>query len=66
MMNTLLSTILAVTLVVVLLVLLFGVAVFVRGGEFNKRWSTRLMSLRVATQAIALATLGVLLLLRSH
>ena len=50
----------------VVIVLLTGVAVFVKGGETNKRWSTKLMSLRVATQAVALVTIGLLLLLRSH
>jgi hypothetical protein len=61
-----LNLLLGLSLAAVLIVLLTGVAVFVKGGETNKRWSTRLMSLRVATQAVALITVGLLLLLRSY
>jgi hypothetical protein len=64
-MHQALTILLAVALAAVLLVLLVGVAVFVRGGEVNRRWSVKLMSLRVATQALALVTLGALLLLRA-
>ncbi len=38
---------------VVLAVLVFGVVVFARGGEFNRKWSNKIMRLRLATQAIA-------------
>jgi len=61
-----LNLLLGLSLAAVLIVLLTGVAVFVKGGETNKRWSTKLMSLRVITQAVALATVGLLLLLRSY
>jgi hypothetical protein len=61
-----LNLLLGLSLAAVLIVLLTGVAVFVKGGETNKRWSTKLMSLRVATQAVALLTIGVLLLLKSR
>jgi len=61
-----LNLVLGLALAAVLIVLLTGVAVFVKGGETNNRWSTKLMSLRVATQAVALVTIGLLLLLRSH
>jgi len=61
-----LNLVLGLALAAVLIVLLTGVAVFVKGGETNNRWSTKLMSLRVATQAVALITIGLLLLLRSH
>ena len=61
-----LNLVLGLALVAVVIVLLTGVAVFVKGGEANKRWSTKLMSLRVATQAVALVTIGLLLLLRSN
>ncbi len=64
-MHTILSILLIVALLAVLIVLLFGVAVFVRGGDFNRRWSVKLMSMRVATQAVALTVLFVLLLLRA-
>jgi hypothetical protein len=60
-----LSILLGVSLAAIVIVLLVGIAVFVHGGEANRRWSVRLMSLRVATQAVALVTLGLLLLLRT-
>ena len=61
-----LNLLLGLALAAVVIVLLTGVAVFVKGGETNERWSTRLMSLRVATQAVALVTIGLLLLLKSQ
>ena len=61
-----LNLVLGLSLAAVVIVLLTGVAVFVKGGETNQRWSTKLMSLRVATQAVALVTIGLLLLLRSN
>ena len=65
-MHSLLTILLGVALAAVLAVLLIGVAVFVKGGEFNRRWSVRLMSLRVAAQAAALVILGLLLILRAR
>ncbi len=61
-----LNLLLGLSLAAVLIVLLTGVAVFVRGGETNKKWSTRLMSLRVATQAVALVTVALLLFLKTR
>ena len=61
-----LNLLLGLALAAVVIVLLTGVAVFVKGGEVNKRWGNKLMSLRVATQAVALLTIGVLLLLKSR
>jgi hypothetical protein len=63
-MHSLLTFLLGFFLVAVVIVLLVGVGVFVKGGDLNRRWSVKLMSLRVATQAAALVTLGILLLLR--
>jgi len=60
-----LNILLAVALLAVLLVLFTGVAGFVKGGDFNRKWSTRLMGLRVASQAVALLAVGLLLLLRN-
>jgi hypothetical protein len=60
-----LSILLAIALAAVLAVLLSGVFIFVKGGETNRRWSLRLMNLRVATQAVAVLLLGLLLLLHS-
>jgi hypothetical protein len=64
-MTSTLSIILIVALLAVLIVLLTGVFIFVRGGDVNKRWSVKLMSMRVVTQAVALLVLGVLMVLRA-
>jgi hypothetical protein len=61
-----LNLLLGLSLAAVVIVLLTGIAMFVKGGEANKRWSTKLMSLRVATQAVALVTIGLLLFLHSN
>ena len=38
---------------VVLAVLTFGVVTFARGGDFNRKWSNKIMRLRLVTQAVA-------------
>jgi multisubunit Na+/H+ antiporter MnhB subunit len=43
--------------VFVLLVLLFGVLTFARGGEFNRKYSNKIMRLRLAAQAIAIVVI---------
>ncbi len=48
---------------VVLAVLVFGVVVFARGGEFNRKWSNRIMRLRLVTQAVAVVLILVTVLL---
>jgi hypothetical protein len=62
--HNLLAIALGIALFAVLAILLIGVAVFMRGGVTNQRWSLRLMNLRVATQAVAVLLLGLLLLRR--
>ncbi len=39
--------------IIVLVVLLTGVTVFARGGETNRKWSNKIMRLRVVLQFIA-------------
>ncbi len=46
-----------------LAVLFVGVAAMVRGGGFNRQWGNKLMRLRVAMQALALALLFLLFML---
>jgi hypothetical protein len=43
-----------VACVAVLAVLLFGVAGFARGGDFNKKYANKIMRLRILMQAIAI------------
>ena len=64
-METVLHILLGLALVGVVVVLATGVASFVVGGEFNRKYANKLMRLRVATQAFALLILLALLLLRS-
>lgn len=41
------------TTLVVLAVLVFGIATFARGGEFNRKWSNKIMRMRLLMQFIA-------------
>lgn len=43
--------------VFVLLVLLFGVLTFARGGEFNRKYSNKIMRVRLAAQAVAVVVI---------
>jgi hypothetical protein len=63
-METVLQVLLTVTLVAVFAVLATGLIGFVAGGEFNRKYGNKLMRLRVATQAVAIVLLLVLLLLK--
>lgn len=60
-----LSILLGSAVAVVLGVLLTGVVIFARGGQINHRLGHRLMTLRVAAQAVAIALLGLMVLARS-
>ena len=42
-----------ITCLLVLAVLIFGVATFARGGEFNRKYSNKIMQLRILVQFIA-------------
>lgn len=42
-----------VTCFAVLAVLIFGVLTFARGGAFNRKWSNKIMRLRILVQFIA-------------
>ena len=44
-----------VACIIVLLVLIAGIVSFARGGEFNRKYSNKIMRLRIVTQAIAVA-----------
>ncbi|MGB0412692.1 MAG: twin transmembrane helix small protein [Pikeienuella sp.] len=41
----------------VFLVMLFGVLTFARGGEFNRKYSNKIMRLRLAAQAVAIVVI---------
>ena len=62
-MESALQILLAVALLAVAIVLATGVAGFIAGGEFNRKYANKLMRLRVAAQAVAvLLLLGLLIL----
>jgi hypothetical protein len=61
-----LSLLLVVALIAVVCVLVTGVLVFARGGEVNRRWSNRLMNLRVGAQFVVVVLIGLVLLLHGH
>jgi hypothetical protein len=48
----------AVACLSVLAVLVFGLGSFARGGEFNARWSNKIMRLRVVLQLLAVALIA--------
>jgi hypothetical protein len=43
-----------------LLILIVGVIIMAKGGNFNKKYSNKLMIARVVMQALAIAALGLL------
>ncbi len=57
------ETLVVIALAGTLAVLLAGVVAMARGGAFNRQWGNRLMRLRVAMQALALALLFLLFML---
>ncbi|MTJ83079.1 MAG: twin transmembrane helix small protein [Telmatospirillum sp.] len=61
-MHSILSILLGLALLAVVGVLITGVVIFARGGEADRRWSNRLMNLRVATQFLAVLLLLILML----
>lgn len=54
-MNNTLLAVATLACFAVLAVVVFGLASFARGGAFNRRWSNKIMQLRVAMQAVAVA-----------
>ena len=60
-----LNILLAIALVAVVAILLTGVFGFALGGEFNRKYANKLMRARVATQAIAIILLMLLVAAKS-
>ncbi len=63
-MESVLQILLGIAMVAVFVVLMTGVIGFIAGGEFNRKYSNKLMRLRVATQAVAVLLLLALLILK--
>ena len=64
-MENLLIFLLVVCLASVVIVLFAGLFTFVRGGEFHKKYGNRLMQWRVATQAMCIFIVLLLVAVRS-
>ena len=60
--NTILPYAIFIVLFAVLAVLLIGIISMLKGGDFNKRWSNKLMRARVILQGLAI----VLILLTAY
>lgn len=63
-MEMLLKILLGVALAAVFVVLATGVVSFMVGGDFNRKYANKLMRLRVATQAVAVVLVLLLLFVR--
>ena len=57
-MNSVLTIMIIVAMLSVLAVLAIGIAGFIHGGEFNKKYGNKLMQARVILQGIAVALLA--------
>lgn len=62
-MNTIFTVFLVLAMAATVGALVWGLIGMVRGGEFNARWSNKMMRYRVLFQAIALAIFGILVML---
>lgn len=63
-MQLFLNVLLGLAMAAVVIVLGTGLVGFVIGGEFNRKYANKLMRLRVATQAVAVFILLLLLLFK--
>lgn len=58
--------IVVVAVLAVLVVLMIGLGSFTKGGEFNRKYSNKLMRLRIIAQAIAVALILLYVALRGN
>jgi hypothetical protein len=65
-MSVVLYVILAVALLAVLGTLAMGFYALFRGGEFGRKWSNKLMRLRVGLQLVAIIVLALVVTLTQH
>jgi hypothetical protein len=63
-MSSILPTLVVVSALTTLGILLFGVITMIRGGDFNRRNSNRLMRARVIMQGVTLALLALMFVTR--
>lgn len=63
---TVLYYLMIASIIVVFAVLMFGVFIFARGGEFNRKYGNKIMQLRLATQAFAVVMIMVYIYFRTQ
>ena len=51
---------------ITLLILITGLIVMIKGGKVNEKWGNKLMTLRVAAQAVCIALVGLIFLFGRH
>lgn len=54
----------AIAVLAVLAILMFGIGTFAKGGEFNRKYSNKIMRWRIIAQAIAVLLILVFVLYR--
>ncbi len=64
-MNSLFIILMAIAMFATVIVLVTGIAVMVKGGEFNKQYGGKLMNARVVLQGIALLFLALAILTKN-
>ncbi len=64
-MNSIFIILMAVAMISTLIVLIIGIAVMMKGGEFNQKYGNKLMSARVILQGIALLFLALAVLTKN-
>lgn len=55
-----------IAVLVVLAILMFGIGVFARGGEFNRKHANRIMRYRIAAQAVAVVLILIFVFFRQQ
>ena len=53
-----------IAVLVVLAILIFGIGVFARGGDFNRKHANRIMRYRIAAQAVAVVLILIFVFFR--
>ncbi len=55
-----------IAVLVVLAILIFGIGVFARGGDFNRKHANRIMRYRIAAQAVAVVLILIFVFFRGR
>ncbi|MEX0285877.1 MAG: twin transmembrane helix small protein [Paracoccaceae bacterium] len=61
-----LFTVIIIAMAAVVIILMIGIGGFARGGAFNKKYSNKMMQLRIAAQFVAIVLILLFIWLRSQ